>query len=295
MIAVGELTARVIPAGGEVAREVSWIRSAVSPFGHRQIVILIHGYANSQPDACASFQTCIDNLAKLPPPASTTIPAPFFKFYWPGDTNIRAFSELSYPWEITPAVDSGKRLATFLEGLSGPGGTPVELHLIAHSLGNRVTLEMMKAFSATKNPLVIFRSYTLMAAAVPVGFVSDPARLLAACSVPRRTQALCSISDQVLHLAFPLGETAAGEGFFPEAVGRFGHPDRAWGKTIPMSDYGHGDYWKMDTTSWFLANFLELPVALPPVTNGIPQNQPAPKRDTAISTIPARETLSRQI
>src|SRR5271166_4604346 len=176
MVQVGELTVRLQPAGGDVAPAVTVLPGPVSPSGQRQIVLLIHGFANDQPTASGSYQTCIDNLTALPPPASTDLPSPIFKFYWPGDMQIRLFSDLAYPWKISYAVDSGKRLAEFLANLAGPGGTPMQVHIIAHSLGNRVSLEMLQAFDATKGN-VVFASFSLMAGAVPVKRVTNPAQL----------------------------------------------------------------------------------------------------------------------
>lgn len=289
MTEVGEISARTLPAGGRVAGAVHVEAGSVSPHGHSRIVVLIHGYANSQAVASGSFQACIDNLQRLPAPANSDIPSPIFKFYWPGDTQIRVFSELSYPTEITPAVESGQRLAEFLGTLVGPNGGPIEVHLIAHSLGNRVALEMLKAFDAT-NPNMVFRSISMMAAAVPVSKVSNGGDLWNTWTIVKRSQALCSISDQVLHLAFPIGETAALEGFFPEAVGRFGNPPGTWNKNLPLSDYSHGSYWLNPATAPFLASFLGMPVNPPVNANSIPNRQAAPPRSTQTSALPNRKT-----
>jgi pimeloyl-ACP methyl ester carboxylesterase len=293
MVEVGELSVRTLPAGGAVAGNVHIESGSVSPYGRRQIVVLIHGYANSQATASASFQTCIDNLQKLPAPASTNLPSPVFKFYWPGDTQIRIFSAASYPTEIGPAVESGRRLADFLGTLIGPDGSPTEIHLIAHSLGNRVALEMLNAFDAT-NQRVIFRSISMMAAAVPVSMVSNGGHLWNSWLIVSRCQALCSISDWVLHFAFPAGETAAREGFFPEAVGRFGNPSGTWNKNLPMSDYGHGSYWPNTATAPFLASFLEMPINPPILGNSISARPVAPPRMMQASGAAAsRKTPSR--
>ena len=286
---VGELSVRRQEVGGDVAGKVKVI-GAVSPYGRRQVVVLIHGYANDQPTASGSFQACINNLLALPGPASTGLPSPFFKFYWPGDTRLRWFSKLSYPWEITPAVDSAARLADFVAGLSGPGGTPVDVHLIAHSLGSRLALEMLAHFVNRGLGSVLFRSVTLMAGAVPVRKVEDPRQLLRAALVPDRRQALCSTSDNVLHWAFPIGETCAGEGFFPEAVGRFGNPSGIWSRRQSMSGYGHGDYWPNPLTAPQLANILGAPVAVPMAENVIPERQ-ATTNNPLPTTAPAERSL----
>ena len=297
MVQVGELTVRLQPAGGEVAPAVKVIAGPVSPFGQRQIVLLIHGFANDQATACGSYQACVDNLTKLPPPANTDLPSPFFKFYWPGDTRLHVFSDGSYPWEISYATNSGKRLAEFLEGLAGPGGTPVQVHIIAHSLGNRVALEMLEACDATKGN-VIFASFSLMAGAVPVKRVKDPAQLETAAHKPVRTQALFSPADRILQLAFPPGETASGDGFFPEAVGRFGNPPGVWSRSVQMSGYGHSDYWPGGAAmadAPVLASYLDVPVALPPPVNTIPVRALAAPMELRTSILPQRSLPTRVI
>ncbi len=288
MNTIGELSVRRLPQGGDVADRVTVLDGSPDPNGKREIVILIHGYANDQPTASDSFQKCIDNLQALPGNASTSLPSPIYKFYWPGDTRMRMFSALSYPWEMTPAANSGQRLAEFLTNLTGPGGTPMRVHIIAHSLGNRVTMEMLQAFNFAASNL-IFANFSLMAAAVPVGMVQD--KFAGVVRVPRRIQVLCSIADNVLHFAFPPGETAAFEGFFPEAVGRHGSPPGTWAKNVPMSDYGHSSYWPTPATAPFLASFLEMPVSLPPIENAvprrsIPENSLAPANQPPIRSLP---------
>jgi pimeloyl-ACP methyl ester carboxylesterase len=292
---VGEISVRTLPAGGAVAGSVYIEAGSISPYGRRQLVILVHGYANSKDAASSSFQACIDNLQNLPGPASISLPSPIFKFYWPGDTQIRIFSEISYPTEIGPATESGQRLAEFLETLVGPNGTPTEVHLVAHSLGNRVALEMLKAFNVPQSS-VVFRTISMMAAAIPVPMVSDGASLCDTWRIVQRSQVLCSVSDWVLHWAFPIGETAAFEGFFPEAVGRFGDPAGNWDKILPLNDYSHGSYWPNILTAPFLASFMEMPVNPPLLARAVLGHRIAPTRRIRPSqTMPSRKIKARDI
>lgn len=294
MIEVGELTVRQKEAGGAVADSVK-VLGAVSPLGRRQIVLLIHGYANDQPAASASFDACIANLVELPVAASSELPSPIFKFYWPGDTRLRWFSALSYPWEITPATDAAARLASFLAGLAGPAGGPMQVHLIAHSLGSRVLLEALSRFRLLPRGPVIIRSVSLMAAAVPVRKVEDPRDLMYAALEPDRLQALYSTSDSTLSFWFPIGETLAGEGLFPEAVGRFGHPDGIWTQSQEMARYKHGDYWPKPETAPFLAGLLDVPVAPLPTQNVIDDRPGPEERSLKSATVGARRLLTRSI
>jgi hypothetical protein len=268
MVEVGELSVRQQPAGGDVAAAVKQI-GGVSPRGRSQIVLLLHGYANSQSQASDSYDKCIANLMGL----GSLLPSPMFKFYWPGDVNVPVINQLSYPWQIEDAVYSGAVLAAFLRDLSGPGGTPIQIHIIAHSLGNRVVLELLKHFIDGSTNSAVFTSLSLMAAAVPVRKVEDPSDLLIAALLPRRTQVLCSRSDMVLAIAFRAGETAAGEGFFPEAVGRNGNPSGVWSAREFRSGYGHGAYWPTDKTAPLLAKFFGAPVQSAIAENAIPAHE----------------------
>lgn len=101
MAEVGELSVRKEPAGGGVAERVL-VLGAVRPEGRRTLVLLIHGYANSQKDASDSFDKCRSNLESAATQANSNLISPIFKFYWPGDTKLPVISQLSYPWEIDP-------------------------------------------------------------------------------------------------------------------------------------------------------------------------------------------------
>lgn len=286
MTEIGELSVRLEPAGGAVADHVQ-VLGNVHPEGRRNLVLLIHGYANSQAAASASFDSCIANLEKDASQSHSNLLSPIFKFYWPGDTKLPVISQLSYPWEIEPAKDSAARLASFLQSLAGPDGTPVEIHFVSHSLGGRVVLETLKHFARAGSGSLVFRSMSLMACAVPIHMAGDPTGLLLPALVPSRRQVLFSSSDLVLMVAFRTGESAAGEGFFPEAVGTFGHPNGIW-QQQNMKGYEHWDYWPSVVAALFLSNFLQIPVPTLPAPNAIAAN-PAPiARTTPSAALSAR-------
>jgi len=287
MAEVGELSVRKEPAGGAVADHVQ-VLGAVRPQGRRSLVVLIHGYANSQATACGSFDNCIRNLETAASQSNSNLISPVFKFYWPGDTKLPVISQLSYPWEIGPAENSAAKLSTFLQGLAGPGATPVEIHFVSHSLGGRVVLETLKHFvAAGANCPVLFRSMSLMAGAVPVHMAGDPQKLQPAALIPGRRQVLFSSSDLVLMIAFRLGETLAREGFFPEAVGSYGHPNGLW-QQQNLKGYEHWDYWPSALAARYLGNFLDLPVTVPPPPNMIAERASAEERSLPVATIPNR-------
>jgi pimeloyl-ACP methyl ester carboxylesterase len=295
MAEIGQLTVRLDkPKYGQVAPAVTVLDGA-SPYGRRSIVLLIHGYANSQTTASGSFSACLSNLEKIASKANTSLLSPVFEFYWPGDVDIPVISEMSYPWEIKPAVASAGKLAEFLEGLAGPGGTPVEVHFISHSLGCRVVLETLKQFLSTTKSPVIVRSISLMAAAVPVHMAENTKQLLNAASLPTRRQVLFSSSDLVLMIAFRLGETLAFEGFFPEAVGSFGNPTKMSQQQHNLHGYKHWDYWPSASAATYLANFLQVPVAVPPPPNVITENPGPDSRNLPAAAVPDRALPVRSL
>ncbi len=289
MAEVGELSVRMEAAGGAVADHVQ-VLGTVRPEGRRSVVLLIHGYANSQATASGSFDQCVSNLEDTAKESNSNLISPIFKFYWPGDTKLPVISELSYPWEIGPAVESAAKLSTFLQGLAGPGGTPVEVHFVSHSLGGRVVLETLKHFvAAGANSPVLFRSMSLMAGAVPVHMAGDLHQLLPAALIPGKRQVLFSSSDLVLAIAFRLGETTAGEGFFPEAVGSYGHPNGMW-QQQNLKGYEHWKYWPSALAAQYLGGFLDVPVSTPPPPNMIVQRAGPEER-----SLPAATLLNRSL
>jgi len=228
--------------------------------GRSRLVVMIHGYNNTEDAARQAYEEMVRNLERLGPAAAGFI-ADMAGFYWPGDAGLGFLSGASYPWEIRPAKDSAERLAAFLGTLAGPGGGPIEVYLVCHSLGNRVGLELLRLLAAGRvSGTVVERGSCLMAAAVPVFMAQDGGRLEAATRLTR-TLALYSPDDKVLSGAFPAGQTLAGEGFFPEAIGHQGKPVQRWSARRRMlkdgrSGYGHGDYWRDRNTAPEVARFL---------------------------------------
>jgi len=173
---------------------------------------------------------------------------------------------------------------------TSPAGT-TDVYLIAHSLGNRVILELLQeiigliadgAVRASLNFVGIF----MMAAAVPVAKVQAGGELHRPSTSTQRQWVLYSPSDWVLRF-FPLGETFGLDGLIPRAVGRFGEPKAQW--TVPqiMPGYGHSDYWPKATTSVPLAKFLYVAASNQLAVNQIVSN-PGPA--ASASNPPSRST-----
>ena len=214
------------------------VRSDVDMPAVSRVVVLVHGYNNTQPAAQASYGTFLEN-------ASGGVLGTFWPvaaFYWPGDKPWGAFSRLSYPLEIKSAREAAHELCVFLQKLLGPGGTPVEIAFVSHSLGGRLLLELLEE-ARRLQPRLIVSTLCMMAPAVQVKGVEPGGALRSAAEMPRRAVVFHSEHDSVLKWAFRLGQLAAGEGFFSRAVGRFGEPRIGlWADAIPTS-HNHGEYW----------------------------------------------------
>jgi pimeloyl-ACP methyl ester carboxylesterase len=215
--------------------------------GRGDLLILIHGYNNSRAEALASYGQFLDNLKKKFP----TQTGQTAEFHWPGDEPNKIISTLSYPNQIKPAIDSARELAAFLAGLQRGG--PIMINLVGHSLGCRVIMELLAHWTGGLPPGIFIGAVILMAAAVKVKAVDDGGASRAAAMLTLKNPVLYSKGDPVLQWAFPIGETAAGEGFFPTAVGRTGGPPNTWHVSTPMSHNGqayvHGSYWPGDESS----------------------------------------------
>jgi len=256
--------------------------------GNDNVLILVHGYDNSLKDAADSYNSFItDLLAKFP-----TYIGQIAEFYWPGDSPIRIISVVSYPCQIQPAIESAQRLSAYLWNFKGARNGPMEVSFIGHSLGCRVVLELLALWTVGMPPNVRLGTVVLMAAAVMVKHVDQGGQLRAAATLTDDELVLCSKGDPVLHWAFPLGETAAREGFFPTAVGRFGGPNQTWRASLPMFDsgkpYTHGSYWPGDESANAVAVALG---GAPPrliATAGMVENDPAPENVISSRGTPVR-------
>jgi len=266
------ISVRVADAGGAVSNTAT--PTDFSPQAPR-LIILIHGYNVNRPNGEASFNAFGQLLQKHNVPELSVL-GQVIGFLWPGDEDIKFIAGLFYPAKMQAARDSAARLADFLLALRGPNGAPMQIILVAHSLGNRVSLEMITDLLAQPNRTWgRIEGFALMAAAVIVGDVEQGRLSPAAKSV--RTRTLFSEADKVLHWTFPPGETAALEGFFPQAVGRFGNPSSVWTDRFDLQPYDHGNYFpglmsagKLDDRSArYVAQFLGASVATRPPANQI--------------------------
>ncbi len=243
-----ELSVRVSASGTPLAEQVE-LRSRIndanrrrpeagSPNGRHSILLLIHGYNVSLEKARQAYESFMVALEREAPNGFSL---PVYQFMWPGDDPNKLESALSYFRNIDVALDSGILLANFLQSLHGPDGGPIDVHVVAHSLGNRVLLQMLDRIASSPN--VVVRSATLMAAAVPVEFVTYNQQFFAACLVPRHSLVLHSVLDLVLAGPFRVGETLHGGTCMPNAIGWLGDPVANWTDHKSYNGFSHGDYW----------------------------------------------------
>jgi len=212
-----------------------------SALNHSSLLLYVHGYNNDEAEASVSyneFQTLQNRLGGLS--------ANIVGILWPGASWS---GELFYMKAISQAEKVGAKLAKQLHTQAKSSGY-LKLDIVAHSLGNRLMLETIKALInllKTDPAPIFFGQMALMAAAVPVRYLEANKQLNAAINAFSSSLNLYSNSDNVLHFAFPAGQSAAGQGFFPVALGRkqwlgaqFSVPSM---RQVENVGYGHGDYW----------------------------------------------------
>lgn len=247
------LSFRERPAGGDVRTEPSDAEYRELTV-RRRLVLLIHGYNNDlqdSEDAYRGFEALQRVLAGLDddtPVAGGRL----VQVYWPGDADWGKVSALFYPWSIKRAQQTAAALADTLARAARESGHK-QLDIVAHSMGCRLTLELLKQLRA-QGDITVGR-VVLMAGAVPT-FLLDPRRdrqkLRAAFDAVLSDAGLSLYSpdDKVLAYAFPLGQTVApGEGFFPTALGHALWADAASPVNLAQSENpgaGHSDYWGWD-------------------------------------------------
>ena len=216
---------------------------------------MMHGYNNTQQAASDSYYHFLANLG-----VNGSVSRSLVGIYWPG---ANWEGGLYYMQALGQAKATALVLAKSLYQIAQAKGY-LTIDIVTHSLGARLALETVKAMLALQqtegspSPLVIGR-ITMMAGAVPVAYLAQSNELQMSLPPFRSTQSLYSLQDMVLHWAFPAGETAAGEGFFPVALGR-----KKWaGGSVLVPNMNqqenvganHGDYWGADSKNTVAETF----------------------------------------
>jgi len=224
--------------------------SVQNAFTRRECLLLIHGYNNNVGEAASAYLGFRRKQSALFP----QVDGPKFNerladVFWPGDADwgwLDFSDRLFYPKAVGNAKACGVELNTMLQSM------PLLTHIdiIAHSLGCRVTCELLQYLIL--DPRIKVGRVCLMAAAVPREMFEPGGRFHLMLRVLEsrgvRFLVLYSSSDKVLTGAFPLGQTAAGEPSI-NALGRVGPsatvPGHLSGQLMgrKVSKADHGDYW----------------------------------------------------
>jgi pimeloyl-ACP methyl ester carboxylesterase len=250
------LSVRVKDEGGAVAERVT-PKGSTADLSARRILVFVHGFGNSKDKAESSYWKMIDQLAWNVGAGQMSRLGPIWEFYWPGDQihwregvgPIRGYRR-----SLKETPDVGRLLAGFLA--RRPRGQDV--YVVAHSMGCRITLEVLKAVRDGSLPTrgAAVRGTFLMAAAVPIRHcsadVNEAKYAIAAASCVESI--LYSNNDRVLQMAFRAGQNKRGpEG--GEAVGFAGGPPQRW-KNRERTGFGHSDYWGSRAASLAIAREL---------------------------------------
>jgi pimeloyl-ACP methyl ester carboxylesterase len=173
-----------------------------SPLGtSRHLLLLIHGFNNDANAALRSYDRFLAEQFRLGLLTQRVV-----RVYWPGDVGVSFYYR-----SIRRAQDTALHLARWLDAAARRRDGLV-LDVVAHSMGCRLTLELIREIAAIADSPVIVRRVVFMAAAVPVQhlFLRNPveARSLrpAFDDSGARGLSLFSPDDVVLRFTFPLGQ-----------------------------------------------------------------------------------------
>jgi pimeloyl-ACP methyl ester carboxylesterase len=238
--------------GGDITSGKATPTNALTRFD--RVVLLIHGYNNDEPDAQTAYegfdrlQRQLSGIAEKQPVMGGRV----VEVYWPGDAKWGIFSCLYYMGSIANALESAQLLAEALRSAADARGF-LNVDVVAHSMGCRLTLEMLKQLAAVPN-IRVGRAIFMAAAVATEMLEPEPdvhgLRHAYDHVLTDGAISLYSGHDMVLALAFPIGQTLApgNEGFFPTALGHaLWHgtkvPPQLQCQQYENRGAGHSDYW----------------------------------------------------
>lgn len=261
------------------------------------LLLLIHGYNNTVDAASESYRGWGDIQRHLGGLGGVHV----VHVFWPG-SNWESFAV--YMQAIFEARETAKRLAQQLRLAAARFGM-LRVRIVTHSLGSRVTVHLMHELQQQGAELVQLVGVVFMAAAVPTRLLAPGTDVRAAIdrtATPLRS--LFSENDSVLRFAFPLGESLAGQGFFPVALGR-----EQWRGASAIAeprltqernpDAGHGDYWsggndrKSRERALHAGRSARAFLGLGTVAREVAERTTPARTPQAARTVTGRETLSR--
>lgn len=238
--------------GGDIASGKATPTNALTRFD--RVFLLIHGYNNDEPDAQTAYkgfdrlQRQLSGISEQQPVMGGRV----VEVYWPGDAKWGIFSCLYYMGSIANALESARLLAEALGAAADARGF-LNVDVVAHSMGCRLTLELLKQLATVSNIRV--GRVVFMAAAVAIEMLEpepDTNGLRRAYDnvLTDGAVSLYSRHDMVLAIAFPMGQTLAPghEGFFPTALGHAPWhgtkvPPQLQSQQYENNGAGHSDYW----------------------------------------------------
>lgn len=209
-----------------------------------EILLLVHGFNVAPAEAAETLGEFRSKLAGL----HADLLDRTFSVAWEGDWRIPVVRPAAYPFMLKNALASAETFYEAIRQLYDPSRLPSgpdHVVIVAHSLGCRLTVEMLRLMQAGGRPDGLDRlTVILMAAAIPTGHLRPTGRPLDALRAADRVIVLHSEADGVLSRWFRIGQTLAGEGWFPVAVGTHGGPcSAAWDGSVRMAGFDHSDYW----------------------------------------------------
>ncbi len=230
-----KLSVRADPYSGHLTKKVK----GSLPAGVGQCIILVHGFNVNERSAKKNYESLSNNLSGGSVFGHT--PGQLCEFFWPGNESGALESAFSYSRQISKARDSGVLLGDYLrQYLQKSPGT--QFVLVCHSLGCRLVLEALRSITTVNpNAALHIRLIIMMAAAVPFHFINA-----GHFNVPlysKKTACLYSQQDSILRYLFPIGQSMAGDGFYPTAIGLNGSPLPLWTGGHLETGLSHKDYW----------------------------------------------------
>lgn len=265
--------------GGLMVRELLGTQKAFVP--RSRVVLLVHGYNVSEPEAHAEYDDFAAGLTDLAPQLSGQVG----RLLWPGDSGVPLLRPLAYPWRVASAVDCASDLARYIHERDTPEGRPAAVVLIAHSLGVRLVIEAMARLAELEPVETRPVTLVLMAAAVAVDTARDRVWPYVARSPRFQTVVLFSEFDKVLRFAFPIGQLLAEPRAFQlqEAVGLHGRPlHGVWTSRERMARYDHGDYWRSTIVRRLICALLGFAVRIFP-SEHVVESRGLPGRQSLLS------------
>jgi pimeloyl-ACP methyl ester carboxylesterase len=275
-----ELTVRSRTPGQPVADRVKPDLKNGGPRGENHVFILIHGYQNSEDQARVSYHRFHASLRTALGFHDPKRLGSFWGFHWPGNHRRYLTSVLTYPARVPEALLSAERLAEYITNMEADQ----EVVLVAHSLGCRIALEVVKRVRLAMEPGEYsggkIRMVFLLAAAVPVNLCESEDAYLK--TIPDCEEyAFYSSRDKALGLAFSFGEQMY-SGFWATAVGRTGEPqDDRWTDRRPTG-LNHGDYWTADKIARLVVEFLGYKPVVSPTERLLLCAEDVEQRDGAV-------------